>query len=98
MSSRHEVSVSPEQSLMLAVLEHAVRCYRKRLNRLDRRSRRLFRETADWFASEDSSWPFSFVPICEKLALDPEYFRKGLHGWRCSPPALPTHLEGNAPC
>jgi hypothetical protein len=71
----------PEIRLMQAVLDHAIRCYRSRLNRFDRRSQRLFRETAQWFASDDDTWPLSFVPLCEKLNLEPEYFRAALRRW-----------------
>lgn len=82
--SRDESAASPEHRLSLAILQHALRCYQTRLNRADRRGRRLFRETAAWFAGNDATWPFSFEPICERLGIDPEYLRKGLERWRAA--------------
>jgi hypothetical protein len=79
-----ESGASPQHRLMMAVLEHAVRCYQTRLNRPDRRSQRLFRETAQWFAANDATWPFSFEPICESLGIEPEYLRNGLERWRAA--------------
>lgn len=31
-----------------------------------------------WFASEDRSWPFAFVPLCEALSFEPEAIRTHL--------------------
>jgi hypothetical protein len=47
-----------------------------------RPGRKLFRETAGWFASDDTSSPFCFVTICQLLGLDPDYLRAGLRRWR----------------
>ena len=72
----------PEHRLMLAVLEDAVRAYQTGCAS-DGGERRLhFRETAEWFASDDTEWPFSFVPICQHLGIEPEYVRAGLRRWR----------------
>lgn len=79
---RNETSRPPEHRLMRAILEDAIRCYQRDLNGPDRRSQRLFRETEDWFASDDTSWPFSFATICVTLDIDPEYIRVGLRQWR----------------
>jgi hypothetical protein len=85
----------PEHRLMLAVLEDAVRAYQTGCAS-DGGERRLhFRETADWFASDDTEWPFSFVTICQHLGIEPEYVRAGLRRWRARhgagvPGALPA--------
>jgi len=71
----------PEHRLMLAVLEDAVHLYQVGA-RGDARTRRLHAETERWFAATDTSWPFSFVVICQALGLDPEYIRSGLRRWR----------------
>jgi hypothetical protein len=48
----------------------------KKKNR--RHTQRLLKETSEWFFSDDTDWPFSFVNICSTLGLDPEYIRRGL--------------------
>jgi hypothetical protein len=60
---------------MAAVLEDAMDVYRH----LHAQTRsRLIRETEAWFRSDDRSWPFSFVRICETLGLDPHAIRASL--------------------
>jgi hypothetical protein len=72
----------PEHRLMLAVLEDAVAVYQAGCLSQRLGSRRLFRDTEVWFASDDTASPFSFVTICELFAIDPEYVRSGLGRWR----------------
>jgi hypothetical protein len=72
----------PEHRLMLAVMEDAVHVYQTACGATHGQGRKLFRETADWFASDDTSSPFCFVTICQLLGLDPDYLRAGLRRWR----------------
>src|SRR5262245_18983750 len=77
---------TPEQRLMAAVLEDAMR----ELGRPDggwfgARARRRA-EIEAWFASDDVAWPFSFVNVCEALDLDVARFRTDLS--RCHPASL----------
>jgi hypothetical protein len=72
----------PEHRLMLAVLEDAVAVYQAGCVSQHLGSRPLFRDTAAWFASDDTSSPFSFVTICELFAIDPDYLRSGLRRWQ----------------
>ena len=74
--------LEPEKSLMLAVLLDAVECFQKYALLRDQYSNRLFRETEIWIFEENWEWPFSFVNICQALAIDPQYFRKGLLRWK----------------
>jgi len=74
--------VAPEHRLMLAVLEDAVRVYQVDCLSIHTGSRLRFRETAAWFASDDTSSPFCFVTICEFFGLDPDYVRGGLRRWK----------------
>jgi hypothetical protein len=64
--------------LMLAVLEDAVACWFRYCDVHTTRSRRLFRETRDWFWSHGQSWLYAFESICTHLELDPDYIRRGL--------------------
>jgi AraC-like DNA-binding protein len=71
-----------EHRLMLAVLEDAVRVYQVDCLSTHTGSRLRFRETAAWFAADDTSSPFCFVTICEVFGLDPDYVRGGLRRWK----------------
>ena len=71
-----------ERRLMLAVLEDAVRCFRKRMRARDAKGRQLFREAEEWFTATDRSWFFSFANVCEALDLDADYVREGVLAWR----------------
>jgi len=77
-----DASLQPEKRLMLAVLEDAVGTFQKYAVATGRRARRLFTESEEWFASDDTSWPYAFLPICQALGLEPEYVRRGLQRWR----------------
>jgi hypothetical protein len=77
-----DASLQPEKRLMLAVLEEAVGTYQKCSLASGRRARRLASDVEEWFASDDTVWPFSFVSICQALALEPQYIRGGLRRWR----------------
>jgi hypothetical protein len=79
---RHDASLRPEKRLMLAVLEEAVGDFQRFVAAPGREGQRMFRNAEDWFASEDTEWPFSFVNICQTLGLDVGYVRAGLGRWR----------------
>ena len=79
---RNAVGRPPELRLRLAVLEDAVRCYQNHVDGTRPRERRLFGETAAWFAADALDEPFSFVNICAALGIDADYFRAGLDRWR----------------
>ena len=55
---------------MLAVLETRCTSISSVVTRR-REARRLFDETEQWFASEDTTSPFSFVTICGVFGLVP---------------------------
>jgi hypothetical protein len=71
-----------ERRLVLAILEEAVRSYQHYAFATNRRGRRLFGETCEWFDSHENSWIFSFENICYALDLDPDHIRQGLSRWR----------------
>jgi hypothetical protein len=77
---RKSAARPPEHRLMLAVIEDAVHLHQ--LGAGDVGDRRLFRETEEWFASEETASPFAFVTICEVFGLDPDWIRAGLRRWR----------------
>ena len=75
-------SLRPEKSLMFAVLLDGVDCFQKCALLHDEYSKRVFRETEIWIFENNRGWPFSFINVCEALAIDPQYLRKGLLRWK----------------
>ncbi|HXG21660.1 MAG TPA: hypothetical protein VNN62_21610 [Methylomirabilota bacterium] len=64
--------------LLCAVLEDALHCVRIPEERCTARTQRLAQEAETWLFSDDESWPFAFVNICEALGLDPAAVRRTL--------------------
>ena len=76
------IPLERERRLVLAILEEAVRSYQHYAFATNRRGRRLFGETCEWFDAHDDPWIFSFENICHALDLDATYIRDGLERWR----------------
>ncbi len=76
------IPLERERRLVLAILEEAVRSYQRYAFATNRRVRRLFGETCEWFDAKDDPWIFSFENICHALDLDPDHIREGLTRWR----------------
>lgn len=76
------IPLERERRLVLAILEEAVRSYQRYAFATNRRGRRLFGETCEWFDAKDDPWIFSFENICHALDLDPDHIREGLSRWR----------------
>src|SRR5262245_54788159 len=76
------IPLERERRLVLAILEEAVRSYQRYAFATNRRGRRLFGETCEWFDAREDTWIFSFENICHALDLDPEHIREGLTRWR----------------
>ena len=71
---------TPEQRLMAAVLEDALRELSRPAGEWFGARARRRAEIEAWFASDDVAWPFSFVNVCEALDLDVTGFRLRLGG------------------
>jgi hypothetical protein len=71
------IPLERERRLVLAILEEAVRSYQRYAFATNRRGRRLFGETCEWFDAHDDPWIFSFENICHALDLDPDHIREG---------------------
>ena len=78
---------SPEKKLAAAVLAGALLEVRDR--HADVHYRRRVAEDLTWIASNDTAWPYSFVPLCELFGLEPEYVRDVVKRWMVAPP---THV------
>ena len=67
-----------EQRLMAAVLEDAVAVCSKRGIPKSSKGRLVLRATLRWLRSNDRTWAFSFLRICEHLDLSPTAIRRGI--------------------
>jgi len=67
--------LGPERRLMLAVLREAVSGY---VGGAGRSTRGTPRELEEWFASDDTCWPYSFANLCDGLGLDRSAVRRAL--------------------
>ena len=67
-------ALDPERRLMLAVLREAVASYVAG----GRGGRDSAREVEAWFASDDTTWPYSFGNLCDALGLDRTAVRRAL--------------------
>jgi len=76
--SRSEIVGTPEQRLMLAVLQDAIRAYFRGAHTHDVRQRRLCNEAVRWIEDGDTVWPYSFENICVALDLDAATVRRRL--------------------
>jgi len=75
----------PELSLMGAVLQDAIRSFCECSGSRGVRSRKIFDETSQWFASPDHDWPFAFESICAALGVDADWIRRLLRDWMEGP-------------
>ena len=75
---RRRISLEPEKTLMLAVLEDAINCFKDNVAAESEKKKRLFEAAERWILADDGDWVFSFQTTCEVLGFSPEYVRRGL--------------------
>ena len=63
--------LTPEQRLMVAVLDQVLDCLGEYRDTIDPLGRQLFEEARQWLLAKDTEWPYSFESICAALNLDP---------------------------
>jgi hypothetical protein len=69
---------TPEERLMVAVLEEALATYERGFHSSDPMVRQASREVDEWVRSRDHDELFSFESVCGILGLDAGYLRAGL--------------------
>ena len=69
---------TPEQRLMIAVLQDAIDCIQKYRFAKDHDGWRLFYQAQRWFIADEADWPYSFECICAVLDLDMHAVRQRL--------------------
>ncbi|HXV80232.1 MAG TPA: hypothetical protein VEG60_10175 [Candidatus Binatia bacterium] len=60
----------PELTLMMAILEDALKCYFDYAQAKTRTESKLFDEAEQWFFSEDDEALFNFKTVCAFLGID----------------------------
>ncbi|HXJ36595.1 MAG TPA: hypothetical protein VMS22_21370 [Candidatus Eisenbacteria bacterium] len=72
-----------EQRLLIAILDDAIRVYRRiDCPGLTMHERCEIRAAAAWLNADDPTWPFSFVNVCHALSLDPVAIREAVRRQR----------------
>ena len=67
-----------QRDLAAGVLKQAAQDLRRFLGATSAVERGLYLDAYSWLASEDTSWPFSFLNVCQVLSLAPETVRDEL--------------------
>jgi hypothetical protein len=73
-----ELTASPTNRLMLAVLEEAVATFKRGMTSCCAEQRYDSCKADRWIASKNDDLLFSFENICTSLRIDPSYVRAGL--------------------
>ena len=71
-------AVTPERALAVNVLWQAADDLVKHRCARQRKRQRLFMDAYRWIASDDRTWPYSFLNICDVLSLSPRALRTEL--------------------
>ena len=71
-----------ERSLMVAVLEDAVRCFLGYCGTADRKKRLLYKDAEAWFRSTEHSGLYTFENLCTVLGIEPTGLRRRLRANR----------------
>ena len=79
---RRKTILEPEKMLLLAVLEDAISCFQDNVLAETGKTKKLFDEAEEWVLDEGGDWIFSFRNVCEHLAFNPDYVRRGLLRWK----------------
>jgi len=75
---QHGRTQCPERELAVSVLAQAAIDIEKCRETQHGRKRRIYREAYNWVASDDRSWPYSFLNLCDTLSLSPAFLRARL--------------------
>lgn len=73
-------AATSESDLAAGVLKQVAQDLRRFHGQASAVERELYLDAYRWLASEDVSWPFSFLNVCQLLNLAPESLRQELLG------------------
>jgi len=69
-------SATSQRDLAAGVLKQAVQDLRRFRGATSAVERELYLDAYSWLTSDDCSWPFSFLNVCQLLHLSPEAVRE----------------------
>ena len=72
------VSKARQRELASGILKQAARDLRRFHGATNAVERELYYDAYNWVISDDCSWPFSFLNVCQLLNLAPETLRQDL--------------------
>jgi len=72
------ISETSQKELASGILEQAAQDLRRFHGATSAVERELYHDAHRWVISDDSSWPFSFLNVCQLLKLAPEILRQNL--------------------
>ena len=76
------ISETSQRELASGILKQAAQDLRRFHGATSAIERELYFDADHWFRSNDYTWPFSFLNVCQLLDLDPEAVREELPGER----------------
>jgi hypothetical protein len=72
------ISETSQKELASGILTQAAQDLRRFHGAANAVERELYLDAYRWLTSDDSSWPFSFLNVCQLLKLAPEILRQDL--------------------
>jgi hypothetical protein len=72
------ISETNPRELAVGILEQAARDLRRFQGATSAVERELYHDAYSWVTSDDTSWPFSFLNVCQLLKWAPEILRQDL--------------------
>ena len=79
-AAEHYTFETSQRELAAGVLKQVAQDLRRFHGRTSAVERELYLDAYRWLASEDTSWPFSFLNVCQLLNIAPEAVREQLLG------------------
>src|SRR4051794_1237561 len=77
-AAENYVSETSQRELASGILKQAAQDLRRFHGTTTAVERELYLDAYSWIISDDCSWPFSFVNVCQVLNLEPESLRQEL--------------------
>lgn len=68
----------PERALLSALLFDGIQAYVNYVLAPTKKIRNRYSEAYHWVMYSKNDYPFSFVPVCDALGINPEYLKFGL--------------------
>jgi len=79
-AAENYLAETSQRDLAAGVLKQAKQDLRRFHGATSAVERELYRDAHTWLASNDTSWPFSFLNVCQLLNIAPEAVREQLLG------------------